>query len=107
MEAAKRAVVRTDRDYDRLKTQSDTETTRRGVINCLEKWRICATVLEDDTLLKKCIDELTGDGIITWFEIGEQGKLKRQAGVTTGLAQLVTNLLNKNEDTQTTDNQSS
>ncbi|MEO0041996.1 MAG: hypothetical protein RL329_1444, partial [Bacteroidota bacterium] len=105
MEAAKRAVVRTDRDYDRLKTQSDTETTRRGVINCLEKWRICATVLEDDTLLKKCIDELTGDGIITWFEISEQGKLKRQAGVTTGLAQLVTNLLNKNEDTQTTDNQ--
>jgi hypothetical protein len=105
MEAAKRAVARTDRDYDRLKTQSDSETTRRGVINCLEKWRIGATVLEDDTLLKKCIDELTGDGIITWFEIGDDGKLKRQQGVTTALAQLVTNLLSKNEDAQPVDNQ--
>jgi hypothetical protein len=106
MEAAKRAVARTNRDYDRLKTQSDSETTRRDVINCLEKWRICATVLEDDTLLKKCIDELTGDGIITWFEIGADGKLKRQTGVTTALAQLVTNLLSKNEDIQNIDNQS-
>jgi hypothetical protein len=105
MEAAKRAVTRTDRDYDRLKTQSDSDTTRRGVINCLEKWRICATVLEDDILLKKCIDELTGDGIITWFEIGDDGKLKRQQGVTTALAQLVTNLLSKNDDTQNPDNQ--
>jgi hypothetical protein len=106
IEAAKRAVARTNRDYDRLKTQSDSETTRRGVISCLEKWRICATVLEDDTLLKKCIDELTGDGIITWFEIGDDGKLKRQLGVTAALAQLVTNLLSKNEDIQNVDNHS-
>jgi hypothetical protein len=61
--------------------------------------------LEDDTLLKKCIDELTGDGIITWFEIGDDGKLKRQQGVTTALAQLVTNLLSKNDDAQPIDNQ--
>ncbi len=43
------------------------------ILYCYRNWQICFDVNEDESFLKKCHDEVVGNGILFWWAIGRHG----------------------------------
>lgn len=48
---------------------------RQGVVKCLLDYELCYKVLWEKDIIKRCLEELMGWGILLWFDFDDNGKL--------------------------------
>lgn len=65
--------------YRRINLMGEFDLARAGrqrvgeILYCYRNWQICFDVNEDEAFLKKCHDEVVGNGILFWWSIGRHG----------------------------------
>jgi hypothetical protein len=57
----------TAKEYAELQQISRFSPNEKQVINCLDRWLLCAKITGDTKYNEYCLNEITGNGILTWL----------------------------------------